>query len=656
MRRQARRVIQLAARRRRVFFLALAGALLLVLLPGPSALAGDVYGNIGPAPQIPAGGLYGRYPLSAYQLDQYFPAISVGVFSGVDTSGLLPMIAYFVAQVIWLITAFVSNAVITLFAFAFSLDLVNGNGSPGSGALAPVSQAIQNIYQHTFGQPWLVAVVALVSLWAMWKALIQRRYTETAGTLALSLVYCLIALALVTQPQRTIAPASQYANKLSTALLSVTSQGNLTSEAAAKQAAGNQLFSLLVVHTWPVLEFGGIEHCTKQAAGKTVSVPVRPLGNTASEEETLASRLQNDTEVKVAGKTCINNELKYAAHALAYPFQSKERNQEFEAIEHGTDSDLPEQDPAKTNGSYPLGPADKPASEAAGKGGQYERLLLSLLIAIGSLGAWLLLGALAIGVIIAGVFLLMWLGFAPFALVIGVIPGRGHEFFRSWLSRLAGYLLRKVIYSAILAVVLAVCQALDDATSNLGWLMAFGLQAVFLWAVFLNRDRIAGEFLSATAGSGGAQDRVSRLQALYYTTRLARMAGLHRHHTPAAFTRGHGQEEAVPPPTPAPTPPPESPPPRGVEVPEPGEHVDEPIGGSEGGPIPAPPEPEPDHEEPIVSSEAPLPIPPERKGVEVPEPGDAHDEPNPRKPRPKAGETPAPPPPASAFDADEEPA
>ncbi len=89
----------------------------------------------------------GRYPLANYQLDQYFPAISVGVFSGVDASGLLPMIAYFIAQVIWMITAFVAYAVITLFAFAFSLDLVNGNGTPGSGALAPVSQAIHNIYR-----------------------------------------------------------------------------------------------------------------------------------------------------------------------------------------------------------------------------------------------------------------------------------------------------------------------------------------------------------------------------------------------------------------------------------------------------------------------------------------------------------------------------
>lgn len=659
--------------RRRALLLALVGALALVLLAGPSAFAGDVYSNIGPAPQIPAGGWYGRYPLANYQLDQYFPAISVGVFSGIDTSGLLPMIAYFVAQVIWLITAFIANAVITLFAFAFSLDLVNGNGTPGSGALDPISQAIHNIYASTFGQPWLIAAVALLSIWAMWKALVQRRYTETAGTLALSLLCCIIALAIVTQPQRTIAPASRLANELATSLLSLTSQGNLSSEGAAKQAAGNQLFSFLVVQPWTVLEFGGIEHCTTQAAGNTVSVAVRPLGGSPTEEETLASHLENSTEVKAPnGKTCINNELKYASHFLQYPFQSHERNQEYEALEHGSDGDLPESDPAKSNHSYPLGAADKPAAEAAGKGGQYQRLLLSILILLGELGAWLLLGALAVGVLIAGVFLLMWLAFAPFVLPIGVIPGRGHEFFRGWLTRLAGYLLRKVIYSAILAVVLAVCSALVAATSNLGWLMAFALQALFLWAVFLQRERIAGDLLAATAGTKAGRDGVGRLQSLYYSTRLARMAGLHRHHrNAAASSGGHGPDTAVPPTNPTEeatvdsSPPPE---PRGVDVPEPGDDVDEPIGSTEGGSIPTPPEPESDREEPIASSEAPLPIPPEPKGVEVPEPMDAYDEPNTATPRPaprtdphSAGprasrQTPPPPRPGSGVDPDEEPA
>jgi hypothetical protein len=182
-----------------------------------------------------------------------------------------------------------------------------------------------------------------------------------------------------------------------------------------------------------------------------------------------------------------------------------------------------------------------------GKGGQYQRLLLSIVIALGELGAFLLLGALAVGVITAGIEFLFLLAFAVVALLIGMFPGRGHEFFRTWLTKLAGYLARKVIYSVILVVVLAVCRALDDATSNLGWLLAFTLQAGFLWSVFLQRKRLTADFLGATVGSKADQGGNQRLQALYYTTRLARMAmgAAHRQQTPLA-PAGSGEPSPAP--------------------------------------------------------------------------------------------------------------
>jgi hypothetical protein len=558
-------VLSRVARRRPVILLlfALALGVLLVLLAGPPAFAVDVYSNIGPAPQLPPGGLVGRYPIANYQLDQYFPAISVGFTSGVDASGVAPMIAYFGAQVIWLITAFLANAVITLFAFAFNLDLLNGNGTPGSGALAPISTAIHNLYTSTFGAPWLVAAVVTAGCWAMWKALVQRRYTETAGALAVSLLYCVLAIGIVTQPERTIAPASELSNQLSTALLSLGTQGSIGNEQQAKSAASNQLFQLLVLNPWTVLEFGGLENCTTTSAGKTHSVAVRPLSTNPAQDARLAAQLESATEVHAEGKTCINDRNKYAPHFLPYPFQSPGRNSEHEALEHGSDEDLPESDPAKHNGTYPLGAADKPAAEAMGKGGQYQRLLLAILIFAGELGAFCLLGALALGVILAQILLLMVLAFAPVALLIAIFPGRGHAFFRAWIGKLAGYLARKVVYSLILTVILAVCQALDGATSNLGWLLAFTLQAAFLWAVFLQRDKLTGDLL-AVAGPQAGREGASRLQTLYYTTRLARMAGLGRHRNsgappPPPSKRPPAKPSAASPSPAAPTPPPASP-------------------------------------------------------------------------------------------------
>ena len=315
----------------------------------------------------------------------------------------------------------------SLRVLAFNLDLVNGNGSPGSGALAPVSQAIHNLYTSTFGTPWLIAMVTLVGCWAMWKALVQRRYTETAGALAVSLLYFVLAIGIVTQPERTIGPASKLSNQLSTALLSLTSQGSIsrrtTGEDRGEQPA--------LFNSWCWTRGASLSSAGSSTAQPTAShsVAVRPLSGNANQDTQLASQLEAGTEVHAQGKTCINDRDKYASHFLAYEFQSKERNSEHEALEKGDTGDLPSSDPGKRNGTYKLGKADEPAAEAMDKGGQYQRMLLSIVILLGELGAFLLLGALALGVILAQLLLLLLLSFAPVALLIGIFPGRGHDFF-----------------------------------------------------------------------------------------------------------------------------------------------------------------------------------------------------------------------------------
>ncbi|HEY2536385.1 MAG TPA: hypothetical protein VGI24_05310, partial [Solirubrobacteraceae bacterium] len=160
------------------------------------------------------------------------------------------------------------------------------------------------------------------------------------------------------------------------------------------------------------------------------------------------------------------------------------------------------------------------------------------------IGAFLLLGALSLGVILAQLLLLLLLGFAPVALLIGIFPGRGHDFFRAWLAKLAGYLARKVIYSLILAVTLAVSQALADASSNLGWLLAFALQTAFLWMVFIHRERLTTDLLTATAGPKAAREGGSRLQTLYYATRLTQMA---RRHKPSPSSEPSPPSDSTPP-------------------------------------------------------------------------------------------------------------
>lgn len=510
-----------ASRRRwgRRAALALGLGLALVLLAHPLAGASDVWGNVGPA----SGDLYGRFPLSHYMLDQHFDAVSASLTGGVDVSGVPPMIAYFLASVIWSLTSFLASALIALFDFAFGLDLVNGSrATGGEGALGPVAQAIHSLYADVFGAPWLVLAVAVAGIWAMWKALVQRRYAETAGALGLSLIYVVLALFFVAQPGKTIGAASEWTNRMSVAFLSVASHGSPSNGAAAREDGAQQLFDLLVAKPWAVLEFGGLEHCVAAGTGSEDSDPesvaVRPLSPDPSRDAALARQLAAGTGISAGRKVCVNDANKYGPHFLHFAVGSDERSAEYDALDHGDSSKLPEADPERRG--YRLGVADKPATDAMEEGGQYQRLLLAIVVFCGELGVFCLLGALSVGVILAQVLLLLLLAFSPVALVAAAIPGRGHAFFRGWLEKLAGFLLRKAAYSLVLAILLAVNGALAAATDSLGWLMSFGLQALFFWAVFLQRKALVEGLIGiATGPSAPGREGSLRLLALYYGAR-----------------------------------------------------------------------------------------------------------------------------------------
>ncbi|HMJ74009.1 MAG TPA: hypothetical protein VK471_11685 [Solirubrobacterales bacterium] len=511
---------------------ALALSAVVVLAGHPLASAAtDVWGNVGPAPQLGSNGLFGRYPLSHYTLDQHFDAVSASLTGGVDVSGVPSMIAYFLASILWLATSFLANLLITLFSFAFSLDLVGGSQTTGgAGALRPVSQAIHSIYANVFGPPWLVLAITVTGLWAIWKSLLQRRHSETVGALALSLIYVVLALFFVVQPGSTITAASAWTNQMSEAFLSISDHGSPGGGRQATDGAANQLFDLLVFKPWVVLNFGGLEHCAVSGTGSgdadPESAPVRPLSSSPGRDAALARRLAGGTEVSADGKVCINNANKYAPHFLRFSLGADgqdDRSAEYDALNDGDSSKLPDADTARRG--YRLGVADKPATDAMEAGGQFQRLLLALVLFGGELGAIMLLGSLSVGIILAQVLLLLLLAFSPIALVGAAIPGRGHAFFKGWLEKLAGYLLRKAAYSLILATLLAVAGALASATAQLGWLMSFGLQSLFFWAVFLQRKTLADSLIGIATGPGApGRDGTVRVLALYAGARVTNRA------------------------------------------------------------------------------------------------------------------------------------
>ena len=500
-----------------------------ILLTAPVAhAASDLYANLGPGGQVSPS--VDRYPLGNYVLDSHFSAVKASLTGGIDASGIPSMIAFFLANLLWQITAFCANAVIQLFALAFSVDLLNGSpDTAGAGALATVGDAIHNLYANTLGQPWMELAVLVAGCWAMWRALIQRRYAETVSALSMSLVFCLLAMAVVAKPDATIGQASRWTNEISSVFLSVTAHGQVANGPSARRAASDQLFDLLVFRPWAALEFGGTEHCIRNGTGSQQhdpeSVAVRPLASNPAADAQARARLHRDGHLTAAGKECVDNTVRYPGHFLRFAPGSDDRDAEYDAINNADPSKLPDSDPTKNTNTYRPAVVDKPVTDAMEKGGQYQRLLLALVILVGELGAFLLLGSLCVSVLLAQMVVLLLAGFAPVALVAAIIPGRGHELFKSWAGQLATYLVRKAAYALVLAVLLAVVAALQDATTNLGWLLSFTLQSMLMWMVFLHRHQLAGQLTAAISGQQpGREARLRRLLGVAYIARQVKPA------------------------------------------------------------------------------------------------------------------------------------
>src|SRR4051794_2162997 len=452
-------------------------ALAFVALAWPSAGAeyrgSDLLGNIGPESQV-QGGLADRYPLTAYGLDYH---VDVGV---TDPEGIPPMIAQWAAAQLWNTISLLVKCTIDLFTWAFSLDLLNGD----NGALAPIGEAITSLYENVIGQAWMVVAILIAGLWAMWKALIQRRYTETIGGLVTSVLFVVIALFFVYQPERTVGQAAQWSNQLSLAMLSSTSHGALDDPDGAKRQVADHLFETLVVQPWAVLEFGGLSHCvdTDRLDDDGFPTPVTPHDPA---RDVCRDHLK-------AGRDGHGG---YAPRFLAQRPGSEERKAEYDALREGVAPDDPQ------FRGYRVDKVDAPAVDAQQAGGAFQRLTFSVIVLIGALGAVVLLGFLSLAVILAQVLALVLLGFAPVALIIGIFPGAGHAFFRAWLSKLATAIFIKVLYSLVIAVVVAVSAALTAATDTLGFLFAFALQTIFFWAIFIYRKQITSRLVAATTGS-----------------------------------------------------------------------------------------------------------------------------------------------------------
>ena len=310
---------------------------------------------------------------------------------------------------------------IDLFTWAFSLDLLGGTAAAARWRRSP--SAISSMYENVIGEAWMVAAILVAGIWGIWKALVQRRYTETAGALA-RLGRVRAGRAVLRLPARAhdrrrraggptrsrwrSSPARTAARSTTRSRPSARSPTSCSRRSSTSRGSCSSS--------------AGCRHCVDTRPARRATASRRRSARTtrrATSAATTSRRARTGTAAMRRG-SCASRPARMSAT------RSTTRCARA-SCRCCTD--------ANQFAGYQVDKADAPAVDIQQAGGAFQRLTLAVVVFAGALGAVALLGFLSLAVILAQVVALVLLGFAPVALVVGIFPGAGHHFFRrGWPS------------------------------------------------------------------------------------------------------------------------------------------------------------------------------------------------------------------------------
>ena len=307
------------------------------------------------------------------------------------------------------------------------------------GALAPVARRSDSIYADVFGEPWLVLAIALAGMLGdVERAGAAPLHRDRRRARTVAGLSCLSRWPSSPSPHGRSAGLALDKPDVRRVPVDLRPRRHHAPRRARRARAADQLFDAARLRSpGSSLQFGGLEHCVRAGTGGEDSDPDVGPGPAAlpSRRATRRSRSRRGRRrPPPTARSASTTPTSTPAHFLRYASGiGRARRRTTRRSTTATPDDAPRH--RRDSSGYRLGVADKPAADAMEKGGQYQRLLLALVIFAGELGAFLLLGALSVGVILAQVVVLLLLAFSPVALVAAAIPGRGHDFFKAWRAR-----------------------------------------------------------------------------------------------------------------------------------------------------------------------------------------------------------------------------
>jgi hypothetical protein len=426
-------------------------------------------------------------PTGNYALDVN---INVGPF-GLSKGGLLSVIQDVFITPLWNALVWVVHALIVMLEWCYTLELLGGSTMSG------IASSLREV-QASFTEPWLVLVLAVASMLAVYNGLIRRRVSETLGQALTTIAMMALGLWVIADPLGTVGAVGQWANQASLGTLGVVAQGTPANASRTLADSMRALFAGAIEMPWCYLEFGSVRWCSEPslldshlrdaalsiAAGQQARLGC-PAGvdqpSCASEESVPAITVEHTSELLREADT--NGKL-----FLSFPANRSERNsvKGEKSLLHVL---CQAEDDTKCTGPTAT------QAEFRSDSGTSPRMIGVVLIAVGVLGMVMLFGLIALHLLAAAVISLFMLLLAPFAVLAPALGDRGRAVFAGWLTRLLGAVTSKLLFSFLLGALLTM-QRILMSLQSLGWWTEWLLISAFWWTVFLKRHQAQTLFQS----------------------------------------------------------------------------------------------------------------------------------------------------------------
>jgi hypothetical protein len=447
-------------------------------------------------------------PTGNYGIDVH---IDTGVF-GLGSGGLLSIVQDLFVTPLWMGLVWLAHAVVVMLEWCFTIDLLDSASAGGVGrGLRQMEAAVT--------EPWLAIVLAIASTLAIYDGVLRRRVAETVGRAIVMATMMVGGMWVIADPTGTVGALGQWANQASLGTLAVAANGAPAGAGGVLARSMTTVFAAAIEAPWCYLEFGDVAWCRDparldprlRAAGLRIAARELSLISCTPAQELLsACTAAGSSHARALEHSArlLRNARTNGAIFLALPANGPDRNSINEQ-----DSLLRTmcQSSAATNCRGPTAAQ----AEFRTNGGTWSRVGGLILIAVGVLGLMLLLGFIALRLLAAAIFSLLYLLLAPGVVLAPALGEAGRAVFRRWVTHLVGAVVSKLLFSFLLGVVLAVLAILSSLQA-LGWWTQWLLMSAFWWGAYLRRNQALG-----VAEGAFGREPASRPQSLARRVRNA---------------------------------------------------------------------------------------------------------------------------------------